>query len=79
MRSFWIYIIGAILAIGGIAYALYAMDVLPIWIGVVVLVIGGIAIASGAGLSKKKSSETTNVNVESSRGEDNVRQDNPPR
>lgn len=70
MRAFWIYIIGTVLVVAGVGYALYALNVQPIWIGVVVLVIAGIAIASGAGLSKKKTSDTTNVNVESRGGGD---------
>lgn len=65
MRAFWIYIVGTILAVIGVGYGLYALSVPPIWIGVAILVIAGIAIASGAGLSRKNSSDTTNVNVES--------------
>tara|TARA_R110002072_G_scaffold299747_1_gene475763 strand:- start:801 stop:1013 length:213 start_codon:yes stop_codon:yes gene_type:complete len=65
MRAFWIFIVGTILAVAGVGYALYALGVAPVWIGVAVLVIVGISVASGSGLAKTKSSDTTNVNVES--------------
>lgn len=64
MRSFWIYLIGTILAVIGVGYALYALGVGQLWIGIAVLVIAGIGIASGAGLAKKRGSDTTNVNVD---------------
>jgi hypothetical protein len=65
MRSFWIYLVGTLMAVAAIGYGLYAVGIDTTWVVIAVLLIGGVGIASGAGLSKKKTSDTTNVNVES--------------
>jgi hypothetical protein len=59
MRSFWIYLIGTLMAVAAVGYGLYAAGVGTTWTVIAVLLIAGIGIASGAGLSKKKSSETS--------------------
>jgi uncharacterized membrane protein len=66
MRSFWIYLVGTLMAVAAVGYGLLAAGVSTTWVIIAVLLIGGIGIASGAGLSKKKTSDTTNVNVENS-------------
>ncbi|WP_421787763.1 hypothetical protein [Hyphobacterium sp.] len=59
MRSFWIYLIGTLMAVAAVGYGLYAVGVGTTWVVIAVLLVGGIGIASGAGLSKKKSSESS--------------------
>ena len=66
MGAFGIFLIGTILAVAGVSYGLYAIGVGTTWIVVADLIIVGIAVASGAGLTKRKKSDTTNVNVEAS-------------
>ncbi|WP_420433832.1 hypothetical protein [Hyphobacterium sp.] len=58
MRSFWIYLIGTLMAVAAIGYGLYAAGVGTTWTVIAVLLVAGIGIASGAGLSKKKSSDS---------------------
>ena len=66
MGAFAIFLIGTVLAVAGVSYGLYAIGVSTTWIVVVDLIIVGIAVASGAGLTRRKHSDTTNVNVEAS-------------
>lgn len=53
MRSFVIFLIGTIIAVAGVSYAMIQLGVPQMWIGVTIAVIVGIAIASGAGLARK--------------------------
>ena len=64
MGAFGIFLIGTILAVAGVSYGLYAVGVGATWIVVADLIIVGIAVASGAGLTKRRNADTTNVNVD---------------
>lgn len=73
MRSFAIFIIGALIAIAGVSYAMVRLGVPGVWIGVAVAVIAGIAIASGAGLARKEKAAEKGggqVNVNAGGGEE---------
>ncbi|WP_394692590.1 hypothetical protein [Hyphobacterium sp.] len=65
MRAFWIYLAGTLMAVTAIGYGLYAAGVSPTWTVVAIVLIAGIGIASGAGLSRKKSGETGRSEAES--------------
>ncbi len=54
MRAFIIYAIGALLVSGGLTYALVQLGVPTVWIMVSVVIVFGVAIASGAGLARKQ-------------------------
>ncbi|XBQ16596.1 MAG: hypothetical protein ABL308_01675 [Oceanicaulis sp.] len=70
MRSFVIFLIGTIIAVAGVSFAMVQLGVPQMWIGVTVAVIIGIAIASGAGLARKdKNSDSGQVNVNAGGGE----------
>jgi hypothetical protein len=66
MGAFGIFLIGTILAVAGVSYGLYAVGVGTTWIVVADLIIVGIAVASGAGLTKRRKDDTTQVYVEAS-------------
>lgn len=53
MRSFVIFLIGALIAVAGVSFAMVQLGVPAMWIGVTVAVVAGVAIASGAGLARK--------------------------
>lgn len=57
MRAFLIYVIGALLVSGGLTYALVQLGVPTVWIMVSVVIVFGVAIASGAGLARKQSGD----------------------
>ncbi|MFW6300699.1 MAG: hypothetical protein ACOC20_07245 [Oceanicaulis sp.] len=72
MRPFMIFLIGALIAVAGVGYAMVRLGVPGVWIGVAVAIIAGIAIASGAGLARKETqAEETGgpVNVNAGGGE----------
>jgi len=52
--SFALYVIGFLLLIGGLAYGATLMHVPPVWIGVGVVVLLGLGIASGASSTRQK-------------------------
>lgn len=54
MSNFAMYMIGAILVAGGLAYGAYAAGVPPVWIFVGVLVIVGFGIMGGVKKTKRK-------------------------
>ena len=54
MGAFLIFLIGTALAVAGVSYGLYVVGVGTTWIIVANLIIIGIAVASGAGLAKKR-------------------------
>ena len=66
MKSFWIFLIGTILVVAGVTFGMSQVGVPPIWIGITVLIILGIAVASGAGLTKKRKSDSNTVVVNES-------------
>jgi hypothetical protein len=73
MRSFVIFLIGTIIAVAGVGFAMVQLGVPQMWIGVTIAVIVGIAIASGAGLARKdKQAEKAGgqVNVNAGGGEE---------
>ncbi len=51
MRAFIIFLVGTAIAVAGVTYGLIRLGVPGVWIGVVIAVIAGIAIASGAKLA----------------------------
>ena len=53
MRAFIIFLVGTAIAVAGLSYGMIRMGVPTVWIGVMVAVIVGIAIASGAKLALK--------------------------
>jgi hypothetical protein len=53
MRAFIIFLVGTAIAVAGVSYGLIKLGVPGIWIGIVVAVIVGISIASGANLALK--------------------------
>lgn len=59
MRSFIIFLVGAVIAIGAVSYAMVLMDVPRVWIGVAAAVIVGLAIASGASMTRSNTSNTS--------------------
>lgn len=56
---FSIYIIGTLIALVGVGAAMHLLGVSPIWIGVAMMVVAGIAIAGGASMTKKNTGTTT--------------------
>ena len=52
--SFVLYVIGFLLLIGGLAYGAILMHVPTVWIGVGVLVLLGLGLASGATSTRQK-------------------------
>lgn len=52
--SFTLYIVGYIILIIGLALGAYYLHVAPRWIGVGVLVLAGIGIASGVARTRQK-------------------------
>lgn len=63
MKTFGIFLVGALLIIAGVTFALVQIGISPTWIVIVDLVILGIAIASGASLTKRWA-DNTKVEVE---------------
>ncbi|MGX6648661.1 hypothetical protein ACWCOP_12050 [Maricaulaceae bacterium MS644] len=53
MRAFIIFLVGTAIAVAGVSYGMIRMGVPTVWIGVLVAVIVGVAIASGAKLALK--------------------------
>lgn len=53
MSTFGIYIIGFIVLIAGLAIAASMLGVSPIWIGIGVIVMLGVAILSGASRTRR--------------------------
>lgn len=52
--SFGLYIVGYIILIAGLALGAYFLHVPPRWVGVGVLVMAGIGIASGVARTRQK-------------------------
>lgn len=67
MRAFWIFVIGAIFALGALGYAAHLMGVQTQWIVIGIVLIGGIAIASGAGLARRRNQTNVAVSADRSR------------
>jgi hypothetical protein len=65
MKAFGIFLIGALLAIGGLTWALVQIGIPATWIVIADMILLGVAVASGAGLTKPWA-DNTNVNVEKS-------------
>lgn len=65
MKTFGIFMIGALLAIGGLTWALVQLGLPATWIVIADMILLGIAVASGASLTKRWA-DNTNVNVEKS-------------
>jgi len=63
MKTFGIFLLGALLAIGGLTWALVQLGVPATWVVIVDMIFLGIAVASGAGLTKSWADDTK-VNVE---------------
>jgi len=64
MKAFGIFIVGALLASAGVAIGLHQLGVSATWIAISVLIVLGIAIASGAKLMRPRSSTHVNVDTE---------------
>lgn len=52
--SFGLYVLGYVILIAGLALGAYYMHIAPHWIGVGVLVMAGIGIASGVARTRQK-------------------------
>ena len=52
--SFWIYIVGYLIFIGGAAFGAYMLHTPPKWIGVGVMCLIGIAIVHGVTATRQK-------------------------
>ena len=65
MKTFGIFLLGALLAIGGLTWALVQLGIPATWVVIVDMIFLGIAVASGAGLTKRWADDTK-VNVEKS-------------
>ncbi|MGP1274794.1 MAG: hypothetical protein ACQRW7_05185 [Caulobacterales bacterium] len=63
MRAFSIFVVSTILALGALGYGAHLLGVPVQWIIIGVVLIGGIALASGAGLARRRNQ--TNVAVSS--------------
>jgi hypothetical protein len=59
MSSFGLYVLGFIIVIAGLAYAATLVGVPPVWIGVGVIILAGIAIATGATKTRRKDETET--------------------
>lgn len=68
MQAFWIFVVGTVIALGALGYGAHLMGVQTQWIVIGIVLIGGIAIASGAGLAKRRNQ--TNVAVSSDGSKD---------
>lgn len=56
MRAFWIFVVGTVFALGALGYAAHLLGVQTQWIIIGIVLVGGIAIASGAGLARRRAS-----------------------
>lgn len=63
MKAFGIFLAGALLAIAGLTWAMIQLGVPTSWIVIVDLIVVGISVASGAGLTKPWADKTS-VNVQ---------------
>jgi hypothetical protein len=63
MRAFWIFVVGTVFALGALGYGAHLLGVQTQWIIIGIVLVGGIAIASGAGLARRRNQ--TNVAVSS--------------
>jgi predicted ABC-type sugar transport system permease subunit len=54
MKNFAIFLIGALIVAGAVAFGLHQMGVSPTWIVIVVLLIIGIGVMSGVGKTQRK-------------------------
>ena len=61
MNRVTIYILGALLLAGGLAYGAFVLGVPPLWIGIGVLVLLGLGIMGAA--SNAKGSSKANVHI----------------
>ncbi|WP_375548405.1 hypothetical protein ABWI01_12080 [Oceanicaulis alexandrii] len=63
MKAFGIFLVGALLAIAGLTWAMIQLGIPTSWVVIVDLIVFGISVASGAGLIKPWA-DTTSVNVQ---------------
>lgn len=58
MSTFGIYLIGYVIFVIGVCAALYLLGVPPTWIVIAGLVLAGLGIATGAGKTRRKDTDT---------------------
>lgn len=67
MRAFWIFVVGTVIALGALGYAAHLLGVQTQWIIIGLVLIGGIALASGAGLARRRRQTNVAVSADSSK------------
>lgn len=70
MRAFWIFVVGTVFALGALGYAAHLMGVQTQWIIIGIVLVGGVAIASGAGLARLRPQTNVAVSADSSKAND---------
>lgn len=58
MSSFSLYLLGFLLVTAGLAYGAYVLGAPPLWIGIGVVVLVGIAVARGATHTRRRDIHT---------------------
>lgn len=53
MASFWIFLVGVLLTLGGVAAALLKLGLDAEWIASILLVVAGLALAAGSRLARR--------------------------
>lgn len=52
MAAFWIFIVGLLLTLGGIAVGLLKVGLEGEWVATILLIVAGVALAAGSRLAK---------------------------